>query len=248
MPYTIRRVWRLYMAPLHSHMDAQTDCVVHTHSVLMVVSDVFDTVHHLLWSWSHVGSSSAAPVATLPQSTSLDTVLPPYPLVSHSDAGVSLERLGHIVWLSEQRFAMVTLKEKPPQTSSVAGRDMLVTLEIRVFRFVAPHFSPTRSAVMSVGPTLTAPTATLERMQLLEIPGHTLFGVKNVTVDQSMRDSQDYLVFSTGYCCVMMELPRKPTDSLATTVDAQHVQQPRVWLNVSRFHYNWTVTILCMSH
>lgn len=235
MPFTIRRVWQLYMAPLHSHIDSFTHATVHTHSVLLVVSDIFDYVHRILWSWSHIGGDAAPPVATLPQCISLDAIIPPVP-ASHRDGSSSTEidpnqmliGLGQMVWLSEQRFAYVAVKElsvspvkgAPHVNPAALSRDQLITLQVSVFHYSAPHATES-------GSTLSVPAATLIRQQLLEIPGHTLFGVRNIPMTNK-DGKQDYIVFSTGYCCVMMELPHVPT---AAHASALPIEPPKVWLN-----------------
>lgn len=236
MPFTIRRVWQLYMAPLHSHIDSLTHATVHTHTVLLVVSDIFDYVHRILWSWSHIGGDAAPPVATLPQCISLDAIIPPVP-APHRDGSSSTEidpnqrliGLGQMVWLSEQRFAYVAVKElsvspvkgAPHVNPAALSRDQLITLQVSVFHYSAPHATESRS-------TLSVPAATLIRQQLLEIPGHTLFGARNIPMTNK-DGKQDYIVFSTGYCCVMMELPHVPT---AANASALPIEPPKVWLNV----------------
>lgn len=238
MPYTIRSVLGLCMAPLHSHVDP-AGSVIHSHTIILIVTDVFDYVHHILWSWSHVGSMDTPPIATLPQCSSLDATIPPFLLKNDGN----FTGIGEIVWLSEQRFASVSVKalasiathhDKKGAVGSLVDRDQLITLEVKTFFYIAPHIVP---ASIHQGMGLSPPSIALERQQFLEIPGHTLFGVRSLFIEQEQQ--HDYLTFSTGYCCVMMELTRK-----LSSVQQQHYQ-PKVWLNV-RFFFIATI-VFCIK-
>eukprot|EP01033_Poteriospumella_lacustris_P008843 gene8843-6368_t len=238
LPFTVRRVWRLFLAPLRSDVDAGGQRVVHTHSVLLLVSDSADVFHFALWTWSHVGTAAAPPVATLPQCVSLDAVLPPFALDvgGGATATAAMEqrvdrRVGRVVWLSDARFAVVRVKDPttPPPAPQSTTRDQLVALDVRVVVYLPPALAKA-TLPFDAPPTLSPPAAVLERQQLLEIPGHALFGLQAVRVEPpALQDALDLLAFSTGYCCVLMEVPPRGRGAGAGAGAASAV--PKVWLN-----------------